>query len=67
MWVVVMDEQIVSPERVCQHCLMADQSGNPRGNREKLRCARHQRRSSNPSAPTPLVECEMGFLLTNVN
>ena len=68
MWVVVMDEQIISPERVCQHCLMADQSGHPRGKQGKLRCARRARlRSPNSLSPDHLVECQMGFMLTNVD
>ncbi len=67
MWVVVMDEQVISPKQVCQHCLMADQSGHPRGNQERLRCARQsQRRMAEDPSPNHLVECEMGFTLAHV-
>jgi hypothetical protein len=39
MLVILTDEQILSPKQVCQTCLLADQSGQPRWRQGRLRCA----------------------------
>ena len=38
MLVILMDEQILAPEQVCQSCLLADRSGQPRWRGGELRC-----------------------------
>ncbi|MBD1808427.1 MAG: hypothetical protein KME25_00815 [Symplocastrum torsivum CPER-KK1] len=64
MLVILMDEQILSPNQVCQNCLLADQSGQPRWRRGKLGCG-HAIRKLTPHQPDQ-YECEMGFRIANV-
>ncbi|MBZ8182359.1 MAG: hypothetical protein SAL07_10310 [Oscillatoria sp. PMC 1051.18] len=70
MLVILADEQILSPQQVCQGCLMASQSGLPRWHQGKLGCGRALRlagceidtRSKQPD----LYECQMGFRLADI-
>ncbi len=39
MLVILTDNQIFAPEQVCQSCLLADGSGQPRWRGGKLHCA----------------------------
>lgn len=64
MLVVVMDQQILSPDQICPGCLMADQSGQPRWNHGKLRCGRALNRAAE-TLPEQ-YECQMGFRIANV-
>lgn len=64
MLVILMDEQILSPACVCQTCLLADQSGQPRWRQGKLGCG-HAVRKLTPQQPDQ-YECEMGFRVANV-
>jgi len=38
MLVMLIEDQILAPGQVCQSCLMADSSGQPRWRQGKLRC-----------------------------
>ncbi len=40
MLVMVLNEQVIAPKTVCQTCLLADQSGQPRWSSGNLRCGR---------------------------
>ena len=40
MLVIVMENQLLSPSAVCKDCPMASQSGLPRWQKGRLRCAR---------------------------
>ncbi|PZV06524.1 MAG: hypothetical protein DCF22_23690 [Leptolyngbya sp.] len=64
MLVILMDNQLISPNQVCQSCLMADASGQPRWSSGKLRCGRalKQINQQNPKQ----FECEMGFRVANI-
>jgi hypothetical protein len=64
MLVILMDEQVLSPNQVCQNCLLADQSGQPRWRRGKLGCGQAIRKLT-PHQPDQ-YECEMGFRIANV-
>jgi hypothetical protein len=64
MLVILMDEQILSPTQVCQSCLLADQSGQPRWRQGKLGCG-HALRKRTPQQPDQ-YECEMGFRVANI-
>jgi len=64
MLVILMDEQVLSPNQVCQNCLLADQSGQPRWHRGKLGCGQAIRKLT-PHQPDQ-YECEMGFRIANV-
>ncbi len=64
MLVKLMDEQILSPACVCQTCLLADRSGQPRWRQGKLGCG-HAVRKPSPQQPEQ-YECEMGFRVANI-
>lgn len=64
MLVILMDEQILSPACVCQTCLLADHSGQPRWRQGKLGCGRAVRKLS-PQQPDQ-YQCEMGFRVANI-
>lgn len=65
MLVILTDSQIISPKQVCQNCLLADQSGQPRWQQGQLRCGHAIRK---PADHQPMqYECQMGFRLVNVD
>lgn len=64
MLVVLMDEQMLSPERVCQSCLMATQQGQPRWSGGQLRCGRSLRKQAETQPDQ--YECQMGFRIANI-
>lgn len=64
MLVVVMKDQLLAPDTVCQGCLMADQSGQPRFQGGRLTCGR---RLSHRHEEQPIeYECQMGFRIASV-
>lgn len=65
MLVMLTDNQIFSPRQVCQTCLLADQSGQPRWRKGKLGCG-HALRKLSANQPEE-YECEMGFRLVNID
>jgi hypothetical protein len=64
MLVILMDDQIISPQVVCQTCLMADHSGQPRWQGGQLRCG-HAVRKLTENQPDQ-YECQMGFRIANI-
>lgn len=64
MLVILMDNQLLSPQQVCQGCLMADQSGQPRWQGGQLRCGRalHKLADELPEQ----YECQMGFRIAHI-
>ncbi|MGB3616395.1 MAG: hypothetical protein WBA10_21565 [Elainellaceae cyanobacterium] len=65
MLVVLMDNQLVSPEAICQSCLMADRAGQPRWRNGTLRCGRALSQVA-PGQPEQ-YECQMGFRIANIH
>lgn len=65
MLVVVMENQLLQPQQICQGCLMADQSGQPRWRQGELRCGRALSHAAH-EAPTQ-YECQMGFRIANID
>ena len=65
MLVMLTDTQLISPQAVCQGCLMADQNGRPRWNQGVLRCGRPVV-GSNENQPAQF-ECEMGFRIADIH
>lgn len=64
MLVILMKNQLLSPQAVCQSCPMADQSGQPRWQRGQLRCGRPlKNRVHNGPAQ---YECQMGFRIAEI-
>lgn len=64
MLVILMENQLILPQQVCPNCLMADQSGQPRWERGKLRCGRALIKLAE-SQPDQ-YECQMGFRIANI-
>lgn len=64
MLVILMDDQIFAPERVCQSCLLADGNGKPRWRRGKLRCGKAISQVTQQQAEQ--YECIMGFRIADV-
>lgn len=65
MLVILMDNQLLPPASVCQSCLMADQSGQPRWQDGNLRCGR--RLQSRIQQGPVQYECQMGFRVAQVD
>jgi hypothetical protein len=64
MLVILTEEQIISPQQVCQGCLLADRTGSPRWDQGKLGCGYFL---TQPSKERPaLYECHMGFRIANI-
>lgn len=64
MLVVMMKEQLLTPNAVCQTCLMANQEGQPRFHHGRLTCGRSL---TNPQEGQPRqYECQMGFTITDI-
>jgi hypothetical protein len=65
MLVVLMENQLLAPEQICQTCLMADQSGQPRWHQGQLRCGRALRQKVEEQ---PIqYECQMGFRIAEID
>lgn len=64
MLVIVMEDQIFAPRQVCQSCVLADQSGQPRFGQGQLRCG-HAIRKLTEQQPDQ-YECLMGFRIVNI-
>ena len=64
MLVVVMENHVLPPASVCQNCLMADHSGQPRWQAGKLQCGQ-MLEPRIPKAPVQ-YRCAMGFRIAEV-
>lgn len=64
MLVILMEDQVLQPQQVCQSCLMADQRGLPRWNQGQLRCGRALQKTS--EVLPAQYECQMGFRVANI-
>ncbi len=64
MLVILMDEQILAPQHVCQSCLLANQSGQPRWSQGQLRCGQAIRKLT--LAEPDQYQCQMGFRIAKI-
>lgn len=64
MLVILMEGQIISPTRVCQSCVLADSSGQPRWRGGQLRCGSQIRKFSQEQPDQ--YECMMGFRVAKI-
>lgn len=64
MLVILMENQLLSPHQVCQTCLLADQSGQPRWQQGQLRCGQAIRKLSEQQPDQ--YQCQMGFRIANI-
>jgi hypothetical protein len=62
MLVIVAGEQILSPDQVCQSCLWADRSGQPRWQDGRLRCGNARPRPEMGNQ----YDCPMGFRIVSL-
>jgi hypothetical protein len=68
MLVVIIDNQILAPQQVCQACLLADHDGQPRWRQGKLGCGRLVSTLNCCNEPQPdAYQCQMGFRLMEVD
>ncbi|MDJ0775051.1 MAG: hypothetical protein QNJ49_16770 [Mastigocoleus sp. MO_167.B18] len=61
---VLINDQVLKPQKVCQSCLLADASGQPRTNKGKLRCGQAISRFSEQQPEQ--YKCMMGFKIVNI-
>ena len=64
MLVILMEDRILSPARVCQTCLLADKGGQPRWRKGQLTCGHAIRKLAESQADQ--YECQMGFRIANI-
>jgi hypothetical protein len=64
MLVILIGDQVISPQQVCQGCLLADQSGRPRWHQGQLRCGQMLRKRAEQLPDQ--YECQMGFRVANI-
>lgn len=64
MLMILMDNQLISPDRVCTSCLMATQQGQPRWRQGQLRCGRAI--AAADEFAVKQYECQMGFRVADI-
>lgn len=64
MLVILIEDQLIPPHTVCQSCLLADQSGQPRWRGGKLRCGRALNKLTEQQPEQ--YECQMGFRIAEI-
>ncbi|NEQ96517.1 MAG: hypothetical protein F6K30_07310 [Cyanothece sp. SIO2G6] len=67
MLVVLMNDQVISPQAVCPGCLMATQQGQPRWYSGRLLCGRSANLAEAGSDRPIQYECQMGFKIADIN
>ncbi|MEB3177473.1 MAG: hypothetical protein VKL59_00275 [Nostocaceae cyanobacterium] len=65
MLVMLMDNQIIAPQQVCQSCLLADQSGQPRWRQGQLGCGQLIPKLTQQQPEQ--YQCMMGFRIAKVD
>lgn len=61
---ILINDQILKPQRVCQTCLLADASGQPRTRKGKLCCGQAVGKFTEQQPDQ--YECMMGFKIVNI-
>jgi hypothetical protein len=64
MLVILMENQVLAPQQVCQSCLLADGSGQPRWRGGQLRCG--QAIGKFTEQQPDQYECMMGFRIAQI-
>ncbi len=64
MLVVIMENQVIAPQTVCQTCLLADHSGQPRWRQGHLCCGQALPKAVNQQPEQ--YQCQMGFRIANI-
>lgn len=66
MLVILTEDQLLSPQVVCQSCLLADRKGQPRWRQEQLFCGRLLDQCSESESQSKQYQCQMGFRVAQV-
>lgn len=61
---MVMGDRVITPHVVCQGCLLADSSGQPRWQGGQLRCGQALQKLHTEQPER--FECQMGFTVANI-
>ncbi|MEM7727234.1 MAG: hypothetical protein AAF208_12835 [Cyanobacteria bacterium P01_A01_bin.45] len=64
MLAIIVNDQVLKPQRVCQNCLLADNRGEPRWKSGKLYCGQAIRKPGEQRVEQ--YECLMGFKVVNI-
>lgn len=64
MLVILSGDQLLPPHQVCQSCLLADHSGQPRWHQGQLWCGHAIGKLSEKQAAQ--YQCQMGFRVANI-
>ncbi|MEB3293761.1 MAG: hypothetical protein VKJ24_11435 [Synechococcales bacterium] len=64
MIVMMVGDQLLPAKTVCQNCLLADQTGQPRWAEGRLRCGNALPKPGDRAATQ--FECQMGFRVTHI-
>ncbi len=64
MLVILMENQLLDPHRICQGCPLADHSGQPRWRGGNLSCG-HRVHKPIDNLPSQ-YECQMGFRIAHI-
>lgn len=67
MLVIVTDDQLLSPQVICQTCLLADGQGQPRWQQGQLRCGQRIRPPAECGQQPVEYKCCMGFRIAQIN
>ncbi len=65
MLVMLTQNQVLQPSQVCQSCVLASQSGQPRWEQGKLGCGESV--AWGLESGCPKFRCQMGFYLAQIN
>lgn len=67
MLVVIINDRVILPQKVCQACLLADRNGQPRWRQGKLGCGHIVPTLNCPTeTQSDAYQCQMGFRLVEV-
>lgn len=66
MLVILTEDQLLSPQVVCQSCLLADRQGQPRWHHDRLCCGRLLDQLSDTEPHPKQYQCQMGFRVAEV-
>ncbi|WP_299491931.1 hypothetical protein [Acaryochloris sp. IP29b_bin.137] len=66
MLVILTKDQLLSPQVVCQSCVLADRQGRPRWRQDRLCCGHLLEQISETEPQSKQYQCQMGFRVAEV-
>jgi hypothetical protein len=67
MLVILTKDQLLSPQVVCQSCLLADCQGQPRWHQDRLCCGQLLEPIPDSDIQSKQYRCQMGFRIAEVD